>query len=45
MDENLHTVKILDLYFSDDLSEIFIVMNYYPYNLKEILYQDDFCLT
>ena len=41
MTENVHTVKILDLYVSDSMTEIFIVMNYVPTDLSRVLNQED----
>ena len=40
MEDNLHTVKILDLIVTEDMSSIFIVMTYMPSDLKNILSLD-----
>ena len=45
MQENIHTVKILDLRIIQDVSEIFIVTNYVPNNLKKVLSHDNLGLT
>ena len=37
MEENLHTVKLLDLNFSINLFHIFIVTSYFPNNLCNIM--------
>ena len=37
MKENVHTVKILDLIVSDNLCDIFVVMNYVENDLKYAL--------
>ena len=34
MQENVHTVKILDLIISDNMMDFFIVMNYVESDLK-----------
>lgn len=39
MPENVHTVKILDLIVNDDLTEIFIVMNYVHNDLQNLFSQ------
>ena len=39
MPENIHTVKILDLIVNDDLTEIFIVMNYVSNDLQNLFSQ------
>ena len=41
MDENLHTVRIHDLIYSQDLKDIFIVMNYMDSDLRKVLLQDN----
>lgn len=40
MKENVHTVKILDLIVSEDMTHIFIVMNHLESDLKKVLSQD-----
>ena len=37
MEENVHTVKILDLIISDDMVNIFIVMNFIESDLKKLM--------
>lgn len=37
MKENVHTVKMLDLIVSENMTDIFIVMNYVENDLKYIL--------
>lgn len=41
MKENLHTVRILDLICSENLTDIFIVMNFMRNDLKKVLQQDN----
>ena len=45
MKENVHTVKILDLIVSEDMHDIFIVMNYFCSDLKRVLVQDGIGFT
>ena len=45
MTENMHTVKILDVIVSNDLSDIFIVMTYVCGDLKKALNQAHIGLT
>ena len=37
MEENVHTVKMLDLVVSDSMEDIFIVMNYEDTDLKKLI--------
>lgn len=37
MKENVHTVKMLDLIVSENMADIFIVMNYVENDLKYVL--------
>ena len=37
MEDNQHTVKILDFIMIDDKKEVFIIMNYFPSNLQRVL--------
>ena len=39
MTENLHTVKILDLMVSDDMTDFFIVMNYVEDDLYRVFHE------
>lgn len=45
MKENVHTVKILDLIVSEDMTNIFIVMNYMCSDLKKVLGKQDIGFT
>ena len=39
MEENVHTVKILDLIISEDMKDVFIVINYFDKDLRTVLNQ------
>ena len=39
MKENVHTVKILDIIVSDDMTDFFLVMNYVEQDLSSVLSQ------
>ena len=41
MKENLHTVQLFDLIASEDMTNIFIVMDYVSTDLKSVLTQDE----
>ena len=45
MKENVHTVKILDLIVSEDMTDIFIVMNHVSSDLKKVLSQENIGFT
>ena len=41
MKENVHTVKILDIIVSDDMTDFFLVMNYVEQDLSSVLSQTE----
>lgn len=45
MKENVHTVKIVDLIVTEELRDLFIVMNYVCSDLKNVLRQDQIGLS
>lgn len=45
MKENLHTIKLIDVIVSEDLSNIFLVTNYVCSDLKIVLKQENVCIS
>lgn len=45
MKENVHTVKVLDAFVTEDVSDIFIVMNYVCSDLQKVMKQGQIGFT